>query len=179
MTMEDLPLRRGPGRPPKTADADNVSVKQPDIVAEKVSLAEIGSQTVGAWLLQRLHERWPHHGDGSRLALMRSWLFANDMSFMVALTGPDSGAVGLATIVHEPLAVRPTIREIFMFLKERGQATESERCGAAIYRHWKRWGKGLGAAELRVGGGSDVTLGRLKELLAGETRSQIFVDLLR
>ena len=122
--------------------ADTISIS-------RFTMADI--QSYGAWLLDRLKDRWQIN-ERNIYGFLRGCTEDRESIFV-----KSTNAVGLAQIVHKRMVANPDVEEVFV--KVFNPKLESHLLeGAALYREFHRWGRSLNpiAQELIVDRFTDV-----------------------
>lgn len=129
------------------------SARRPTTV-RRFELADL--EAWGQWLFTRLVEKHPAITERSFPSFVRSWIQGNEFCFVIS-----GNAVGLATIYHEPLDDKPTVREIFLYCRD-----SDIEDGQPVYFEFHRWSRLSCAYQLLVGYDSDVPMQAIRETLA-------------
>lgn len=133
------------------------------ITVRRFSMTDI--EALGAWLTERLRDKWPHLTDRHILGWLRGCMESREFLFLRA-----ENATGLAEIVHDPLSPVPRIREVFVLCRKGFQHE-----GAAIYTHFKRWAESMRAGEIEVLTHSDVPNSMVKDVIGNPLRRETMV----
>jgi hypothetical protein len=122
------------------------------------------------WLIDRLKQEFPHVPHPTWLGRLRG--FTTDNSYLFVCS---ERAVLLATVARDPFATRPYVLPLFLFHTTRGPeggnlaGSDGEREAIGLLREAARWGKQMGASELRhVAEHSDVPAGSIMHLLQAQ-----------
>lgn len=128
----------------------------------RFALADLSE--LGAWLLWRLRDRYPHIEERSFAGWLRTLIDSNEHLFV-----RSRHAVALAQIIHRPLEVYPVIDELFVLAKGRDSDGVIEKAAlyeaAEMYDEFKRWATMLGASEIVIERFTDVPRDMIKERL--------------
>jgi len=144
---------RRPGRPPKQISEASVTVEDiPVVSVRRFNLPDLSIH--GLWLHDRLKDKYPHVSEQYLAAWIRGAIETNQYLFICT-----EKAVGLAQANHRPLEPKPFVEEIFVFTMEDGDLSHL----AAIYREFKRWGKGMDASEIVFGELTDARQSDIKK----------------
>ena len=142
----------------RAVDTDNRYIFDLSLDVRRVSFADLKHDEWHQWLIRRCGERWPHIGTHNFTGHATAWANSNEHMFMRC-----GSATALAVRWTVPLAIRPVIREVFLFMEDKTHPTW-RREALRLYRQMQIWAATLGADEVSIGHASDVTLGRLAEM---------------
>lgn len=145
------------------AVADAVQEMAPDIAVTKFDLG--ATLQMGSWLIGRLAERWPHCSAAAYGTKLRQWGGDNSLFFVRT----DNGAA-LAAVSTELMEPAPTVRLLFLFLRDRSGESHATR----LIRATEQWARGHRASRLVIDPAScDISPGRLKTLIRADLVSTL------
>lgn len=107
--------------------------------------------TYAPWLFARMREIRPDLNDRGIASWLSNLCASNECNLV-----KTRNAVGLAELTRRPMEHQVQIGVVFIFAKD--ERVESMSEAAALYRHFQKWGRGLGASVMDVNGVSDVPL---------------------
>lgn len=149
-----------------TAAAAKQQEQQPEAAEIKVEKFDLAAAlTMGSWLIGRLVERWPHCGAATYGTKLRQWGGDNSLFFVRT----DNGAA-LAAVSTELMEPAPTVRLLFLFLRDRSGESHATR----LIRATEQWARGHRASRLVIDPAScDISPGRLKTLIRADLVSTL------
>jgi hypothetical protein len=120
--------------------------------------------TMGAWLLWRLKERYPHVQEKNVAGWLRGAIEGNETLFI-----RSERACAMAQVKYHELNPQPYVEEVFVLTMGResdGNIEDAHREEAAYaYLEFKRWAEAMGASEIIVDRCSDVAREHMQEML--------------
>lgn len=132
------------------------------IAARRFGLADLSE--MGAWLLWRLKDRYPHLDERNLAGWLRGMIDSNEYLFV-----RTRNAVALAQIQHRALDPLPIVDELFVLAKGRDSDGVVEKGALAeaaeLYGEFLRWARSLGATEIAIERYTDVPRDQIKERL--------------
>ncbi len=108
------------------------------------------------WLFARLKEEWPNLTEQMIAGWLRGRMESNE--FCVVKTAL---AVGLAELVHRPLATEADVMVVFVYPQDDSQEASLE--AAAIYRQFAQWAKTLRSRDLTIDDNPEIPLGLIEK----------------
>lgn len=122
------------------------------------------------WLAVRLKARFPAMASTPEATVPR--LLTGHMQSNDTAMFKTTHAVGLFRLLTRPFDT-PVIDNVFIFT----DGPEFKKEALWIIREAETWGRRLGAAELWIDSGSDLTPGKMKALVYAKERTQLYRDL--
>lgn len=132
------------------------------IPVRRVGLVDLNDGEWHQWLLGRLGERWPHIGGHNFRGHLVAWMNSNEHLLIRAGRG-----VAMAAKWPEPLSVNSIVREAFLFMEDKMHPTWRNEA-VRLYREMQIWAATIGASRVDIGYCTDITLGRLAEMVGAE-----------
>lgn len=137
----------------------------------KVMMADLDGGAWHQWLLQRLGQRWPHIGAHSFRSHTTGWMNSNEHRFMrcgmtVALA---------ARWQDDPIGIVPVVKEVFVFTPDK-QRTAWRNEMRRLYREMQIWAATMNAGGVKIGNASDLTVGRLTELVGADQEIELWLE---